>query len=81
MKCPHCSAKIGVFSKAMNQSGKTKNCPHCGHSVKLSLLLGRFFVVFLAMVIVLMLLGLNIPIACGISGVAATILAMALEPA
>tara|TARA_B100001063_G_C16642288_1_gene491474 strand:- start:568 stop:849 length:282 start_codon:yes stop_codon:yes gene_type:complete len=37
MKCPHCSEKLGLFSKALNKFGKTKVCPHCEKQIKVSL--------------------------------------------
>ena len=35
MKCPHCNMSVSVFSKEMNQFGKSKRCPHCRRGVKL----------------------------------------------
>jgi hypothetical protein len=47
MKCPHCSATIGLFSKEMNALGKSKTCPHCGKGVKLGLIHTRFALAFI----------------------------------
>ena len=34
MKCPHCSAKVGVFSAPMRRFGRDKSCPACGGAVR-----------------------------------------------
>lgn len=36
MKCPHCSKKIGLFSKALNKFGNPKTCPSCQKKIQLS---------------------------------------------
>ena len=44
MKCPHCSAKVGVFSAPMRRFGKNKACPACGGSVQVYSSLGVILV-------------------------------------
>jgi hypothetical protein len=34
MKCPHCSAKVGVLSAPMRRFGKNKACPACAGPVQ-----------------------------------------------
>lgn len=36
MKCPHCKAKVSIFSRALNKFGKIKLCPKCNKKIKLS---------------------------------------------
>jgi len=36
MKCPHCSQKIGLFSKALNKFGNPKVCPSCNKHIKVT---------------------------------------------
>ena len=49
MKCPHCDAKISVFSPAVNKSsgGALRSCPTCGKGFKLSVAKGRFVLICL----------------------------------
>lgn len=68
MKCPHCSADIGLFSKEMNQLGKSKACPHCRKGVKLSLIHTRFALAFFSVAVVSIILGGSGPLAAGIAG-------------
>lgn len=35
MKCPHCSEKLGLFSKALNKFDNPKVCPKCERKIKL----------------------------------------------
>lgn len=68
MKCPHCSASIGLFSKKMNEIGKSKACPDCGKGVKLALINTRFALAFIPIAAVAIILGVSGPIAAGIAG-------------
>ena len=58
MKCPHCDAKISVFSGAVNKSsgGALRSCPTCGKGFKLSVAKGRFVLIFLPLMLLSILL-------------------------
>lgn len=81
MKCPHCGAKVGVFSKAMNRAGRTKECPHCSQAVKLRLNVARFAGVFFAVAIGASFLGMGGSIAMGAAGALAALAGMDLKVA
>jgi len=34
MRCPHCNAQVGFFSRAMSRWGRVKACPSCGAAVR-----------------------------------------------
>jgi hypothetical protein len=68
VKCPHCSASIGLFSKEMNELGKSKSCPHCRSGVKIGLIHTRFAMAFIPVAVVSVLLGISGPLAAGIAG-------------
>ncbi|MEN3294526.1 MAG: hypothetical protein V7642_3779 [Burkholderiales bacterium] len=79
MKCPHCSAKVGLFSKEMNKLGK-KVCPHCEKGVKVVLIHSNFALGFVPVAVVAILLGASGPIAAGIAGGAGALMGMGLKP-
>jgi len=81
MKCPHCSATIGLLSKEMNKFGKTKACPHCGKGVKLSIIHTRFALAFIPIAVVAMVFGLSGPLAAGIAGGIGAAFGMGLKSA
>ena len=81
MKCPHCAAKVSLFSKAMNAPDDTKLCPHCGRGVKLGLVNSRFALGFLSVAIVALLLGVSGAISAGIAGAVGAAVGMGLKPA
>lgn len=68
MKCPHCSASIGLFSKEMNALGKSKICPHCSKGVKIALISTRFALAFIPIAVVAIILGVSGPVAAGVAG-------------
>ena len=68
MKCPHCSASSGLFSKEMNALGKPKTCSHCGKGVKLGLIHTRFALAFIPVAVAAVVLGVSGPLAAGIAG-------------
>jgi len=35
MKCPHCSEKLSLLSKALNKFGNPKVCPKCERKIRL----------------------------------------------
>ena len=37
MKCPVCENNIGFFSKALNEWGKYKTCPHCKTKIEVAI--------------------------------------------
>jgi hypothetical protein len=80
VKCPHCAARIGFFSKEMNELGKTKVCPHCGKGVKLGLIHSKFALGFIPVAVVAILLGASGAIAAGIAGGAGALVGMGLKP-
>lgn len=47
MKCPHCRLHISLFSKSLNQFGKSRTCPHCHQGVRLSINVKLFTVLFI----------------------------------
>jgi len=81
MKCPHCSARMSLFSKEMNAIGKSKTCPHCGKAVKLGLNTTKFTVAFISIAVVVILLGLSGPVAAGIAGGVGAAFGMSLKSA
>lgn len=81
MKCPHCSASVGLFSKEMNALGKSKICPHCRKAVKLGLSNGKFAAAFIPIAIVAVVLGLSGPLAAGIAGGLGALFGMSLKNA
>jgi len=81
MKCPHCSASIGLLSKEMNGLGKTRTCPYCGKGVKLGLIHTRFVLAFLPVAVAAMVLGLSGPVAAGIAGGVGAAFGMGLKSA
>lgn len=68
MKCPHCSASIGLFSNEMKELGKSKSCPHCGSGVKLGVIHTKFAAAFIPVAVISILLGISGPIAAGLAG-------------
>ena len=68
MKCPHCSASIGLFSKEMNDLGRSKVCPHCGKGVKVGIIHTRFALAFIPVAVASIVLGVSGPIAAGVAG-------------
>jgi hypothetical protein len=68
MKCPHCSADIGLFSKEMAELGKANVCPRCRKSVRIGIRQGRFALAFFSIALLSILLGASGPIAAGIAG-------------
>jgi endogenous inhibitor of DNA gyrase (YacG/DUF329 family) len=81
MKCPHCEAKVSIFSKAMNRAGKTKNCPHCGKPVKVSLNRSNFIGVFFVVAIGGTLLGIGGTISMGVAALLAALAGVGLKMA
>jgi hypothetical protein len=81
MKCPHCSAGIGLFSSEMTALSQSGSCPHCGKGVKLGLVNGRFALAFLAIATMAILLGMSGPIAAGIAGGVGAAFGLGLKPA
>ena len=81
MKCPHCSARIGLFSKEMNALGKTRICPHCQKAVKLGVVHSRFLLGFVPVAVVAILLGLSGPLAAGLAGGVGAAFALGLKRA
>jgi hypothetical protein len=80
MKCPHCRANIGLFSKQMSQLGKSKTCPHCEKGIELGFFTGRFTLAFFAVSIPVVLMGASSPIAVGIAAGLGAMLAAGLKP-
>jgi len=81
MKCPHCSARVSLFSKEMNQVGKSKVCPHCGKGVKIALIHSRFAMTFIPIAGAAIILGLSGPFAAAIAGGVGAAFGMGLKPA
>jgi hypothetical protein len=81
MKCPHCSASIGFFSKEMNKPGRHKTCPHCGKGVKLRLIHTRFALAFIPIAVAAIVLGVSGPLAAGIAGGIGAAFGMGLKSA
>ena len=68
MKCPHCSAKIGLFSEEMKEVGKSGLCPKCNKAIKVGVIPLRFLAGFVPVAIASILLGVSGPLAAGIAG-------------
>jgi hypothetical protein len=81
MKCPHCSTGIGLFSKEMNDLGKSKVCPHCGKGVKIGIIHARFALAFIPVAVASIVLGVSGPVAAGIAGGVAAAFGLGLKPA
>lgn len=81
MKCPHCSTQIGLFSKELNEIGKTGTCPSCGQKVKLGILHARFAAGLVPVAILAMSLGVSGPVAAGIAGAVGAAIGLGLKSA
>lgn len=68
MKCPHCSASIGLFSKEMTELGKSKVCPSCGKGVKVGIIHTRFALAFIPVAALSIVFGVSGPIAAAVAG-------------
>ena len=79
MKCPHCSASIGLFSKEKNEIGKSKVCARCGKGVKFGLIHTRFALAFIPIAVGAIVLGVSGPLAAGIAGGVGAALGMGLK--
>ena len=79
MKCPHCFVEIPLFSKEMNELGKSKSCPHCGGGAKVGIHNGRFFVAFASVAAVAMLAGVTSSITAGVAGGAGGLFGLCLK--
>ena len=81
MKCPHCSASIGLFSKEMNNLGRSKVCPHCGEGIKVGIIHTRFALAFIPVAAASIVLGVSGPIAAGVAGGVAAAFGLGLKRA
>jgi hypothetical protein len=79
MNCPHCGKSISLLSKELNSFKKIKNCPFCSGEMKGAVRWGRFFLIYLLVVIPLVIIGFT-PWGYGIAGGAAALLGMELKP-
>jgi len=67
MKCPHCTQKIGLFSKVLNNFEKTKHCPNCSKEVKVFINLKITAILFIPFMAISLLIVKPIFIAFGLS--------------
>ena len=80
MKCPHCSADIGLFSPEMSALGQSKTCPACGQPARLGLRRGRFAIGVAAVAVASVMLGLGGVAAAGLAGAVGAIAGLGLLP-
>ena len=85
MKCPSCSAKIGVFSKALNTFGKIKKCPVCHNRFQLRIRWKWLLILLIPSFILKLLVGgffeaLGVPIIFGNIAVMLILIMLVVEP-
>jgi hypothetical protein len=68
MKCPHCQARIGLFSDEMKTLGRARTCPRCGGGVEMAILPGRFTLAFVPVAVAAIVLGVSGPLSAGVAG-------------
>jgi len=68
MRCPHCAARIGLFSDEMKQLGSTRACPRCGRGVVLGVRPLRFALGFAAVAGLALAFGVSGSVAAGVAG-------------
>jgi len=68
MKCPHCAARVGLFSDAAKTIAKDKACPHCGRPVEMGVRFLPFTAGFAAVAVAALVAGVSGPVSAGVAG-------------